>query len=282
MSLRLELRALAAAITARTPLQQRQAIQDALDFRAWRQRQFTSAREAEDTMERHEGIAEYSGRILAQDKAMDDHLVAHLRGGDAVSAYARSFAYYSGPAYGVLLDRASPDWRGRWNRRDGLPDLLARALHLQGVADEVTFIAAGARHGLAEVQAEEAARAARQAAVIARLRAELIDGAVLLAPVNGASFSFDPNSVTPLSPEGSVYGVIRVAAEWGVLDVKKAALLAADWSRLSVSYPGAAVTPEGGQGEGWTLWLKPGWRLLPGKRAGDWVIGVQSAAEPSR
>ena len=272
LSLRLELRALLAAITATTPLAQRQATLDALTFRAWRQARFPEAREAEDAMERHEGIAEYTGRILSQDDAMSAHLAEHLLKGDTVKAYARSFAYYTGPAYGVLLDRASPDWRGSWNRRDGLPEMLAAALKQEVAVDDATFNERATRYGVADIQAQESARTIKQAEVVAGLRARLIDGPVLIAPVNGASFTFDPSRVTPLPPEGAVYGTIRAATPWGVLEVASEGLLSTDWSRLSVAYVGTAVAGGEVKGNGWSLHLKPGWTLASGERAGDWTI----------
>ncbi len=275
VALRLELRALRAALATNVPVRRRQAVQDALVFRGWRQARFPQAREAENAMERHEGIAEYSGRLLAQDATLEAHLVEHLHRGDAVKAYARSFAYYTGPAYGVLLDRASPGWRERWNRRDGLPEQLAVALQLDVPAGEAAFKQRAARHGLAEIQAQEAARAAEQARVVAALRARLVDGPVLVAPVNGASFSFDPGRVTPLASHGAVYGVIRAAAAWGVLEVADGGLLSSDWSRLSVAYGDAAVSADEVKGEGWSLRLKPGWTLAQGARAGDWTITRQ-------
>lgn len=275
LSLRLELRALRAAITATTPLAQRQAVLDALTFRAWRQARFPEAREAEDAMERHEGIAEYTGRILSQDDAMSAHLAEHLLKGDTVKAYARSFAYYTGPAYGVLLDRASPGWRGSWNRRDGLPEMLAAALKQEVAVDDATFDERATRYGVADIQAQESARTIKQAEVVAGLRARLIDGPVLIAPVNGASFTFDPSRVTPLPPEGAVYGIIRAATPWGVLEVASEGLLSTDWSRLSVAYVGTAVAGGEVKGNGWSLHLKPGWTLAPGARAGDWTITRQ-------
>lgn len=275
LSLRLELRALAAAVAATDPEERLRAVQDALTFRAWRQARFPDARQAEDAMERHEGIAEYTGRILSQDAAMSAHLADHLRKGDGIAAYARSFAYYTGPAYGVLLDSASPGWRAAWNRRDGLPAMLASVLGLAVSPDDAAFAQSGSRYGMRGIQAEEAARAVGQAAVSAALRARLVDGPVLAAPVNGASFSFDPNRVTPLPPEGTAYATIRAAAAWGVLEVEKDGLLSADWSRLSVQYTGAAASAEGLKGDGWSLLLKPGWALVPGARAGDWTIRAQ-------
>lgn len=272
LSLRLELRALSAAIIATDPTQRRAAIGDALTFRAWRYARFPEAEAAEAVMERHEGLAEYTGRILSRDDEMIRHLAEHLGGGDRVSEYARSFAYYTGPAYGVLLDAASPDWKKTWDRREGLPLVLSRTLGLRVSSDDEAFAAIGQRYGAETIRTQEAARALAQSARIATLRANLVQGAVLIAPVSGANFSFDPNKVTPLPPEGAVYGVIRAAAGWGVLNVEKEALLSTDWSRLSVEHKGAVPTTDGLKGSGWTLTLKPGWELTPGPREGDWTI----------
>jgi hypothetical protein len=196
-----------------------------------------------------------------------------LAQGDQVRAYARSFAYYTGPAYGVLLDEVSPDWKKTWDRREGLPSRLAKTLGLEIPSDDEAFAASGLRYGAAAIQAEEAARALEQSARIATLRAALVEGSVLIAPVSGANFSFDPNTVTPLPPEETVYGVIRAAADWGVLEVHDAALLSTDWSRLTVEHAGAVRTDDGLKGRGWTLTLRPGWELTPGPRGGDWTIG---------
>ncbi|MFC5372826.1 hypothetical protein ACFPIF_09700 [Brevundimonas faecalis] len=272
LSLRLELRALSAALAATEPGERRRAVEDALTFRAWRRARFPEAQAAEDAMERHEGLAEYAGRRLSRDEAMIPHLAEHLRKGDRVREYARSFAYYTGPAYGVLLDEASPDWRKTWDRREGLAGMLARAVGVAPSSDDAAFAESGRRHQAETVRAEEAARAREQATRTAALRTGLIDGPVLVAPVSGANFSFDPNRVTPLPPEGSVYGLIRAAAAWGVLEVEKDGLLSTDWSRLSVAYAGTTPTDDGLKGDGWTLTLKPEWRLVPGRRDGDWTI----------
>lgn len=272
VALRLELRALAAALRADSAQQRQQAVQDALTFRAWRQARFAGAQSAEDAMERHEGIAEYTGRTASQDPAMIEHLADHLDRGDAIGEYARSFAYYTGPAYGVLLDRAAPGWRAGWAGQQGLPLLLGAALHIAAPADDAAFSASAQRHGGASVVSQESTRALQQRQRIALLQAKLVDAPVLVVPVSGASFSFHPGQVTPLPPQGAVYGVIRAAADWGVLEVAEDGLLSKDWSRLAVAHAGAARTPDGMKGNGWTLVLKPGWEAVPADREGDWTV----------
>ena len=271
IALRLELRALAAALAAPDRPQARAALADALAARRWRQSRFPGAAQREDALERHEGVAEYTGRVLAEDPAMIPHMVQRLQEGDHEDAYARSFAYFTGPAYGMLLDRFAPGWRQAWDKRTGLAPLLAERTGLDDPAP-ATLDAAGSRYGLAVLQREEQARAVGQRARQDELRAQLVAGSVLIARVKGASFSFNPTRVTPLPPDGSAYGRIRAAAEWGVLDVTKAALLSPDWTRLSVSLNGATATSNGMRGDGWMLTLKPGWQVAPSARRQDLAV----------
>jgi hypothetical protein len=54
------------------------------------------------------------------------------RGGES---FVRTFAYASGPAYGLLLDAASPGWPRTVRASDDPAALLMRALGVQPVAD---------------------------------------------------------------------------------------------------------------------------------------------------
>ena len=82
-------------------------------FRQERRRLFPKAAAAENALELNEGLAEYTGarlglRLPEQRLAYATYALARQL--DAPS-FVRSFAYASGPAYGLLLDEALPDWR---------------------------------------------------------------------------------------------------------------------------------------------------------------------------
>jgi len=69
---------------------------------------------------------------------------------------------------------------------------------------------------------------------------------------------------------GTVYPTMRISADWGVLEVSNGALLKPDWSAVSVVAPTIMdATPKG---DGWTLELKPNWKLVPGGRNGDFAL----------
>src|SRR5688500_8050666 len=107
--LQLEWRALARALRASGD-QRNAAVRDALAFRQARRRIYPAAAENERALEINEGVASYAGTVLAASSTADatasalDGLTAEKKG----ESFVRTFAYVSGPAYGLLLDDASP------------------------------------------------------------------------------------------------------------------------------------------------------------------------------
>ena len=109
--MRLEWRALAKGLRATNQAERRTAIEDSLLFREMRRSLFLGAAEEERALEMHEGLAEYTGTRLAAGTrvervklALDSLLRAELN-----ESYVRSFAYGSGPAWGLLLDQIEPN-----------------------------------------------------------------------------------------------------------------------------------------------------------------------------
>jgi hypothetical protein len=108
----IEWRALSSALQAKTPGERKVAIQDAILFRNERYAMFTGASMSETELESNEGIAEYT-RVRIGLPTSDERTRYTLRD---LSAYVeapslvRSFAYATGPAWGLLLDLASPGW----------------------------------------------------------------------------------------------------------------------------------------------------------------------------
>ena len=58
-----------------------------------------------------------------------------LAGAEEGESFARTFTYTSGPAYGLLLDAASPGWTRTVRGSDDPPAMLMRALAVQPVVD---------------------------------------------------------------------------------------------------------------------------------------------------
>jgi len=265
--LRLEFRALAAAVTAKGEAARRLAIADALGFRAARRAQAGAGAEQEREQEINEGLAEYTGRRMSGDPALDTRIAGLLAKAEAKPSFARSFAYGTGPAYGVLLDRYAPDWRATITGRDDLGALLAAAVKVR--PDPAAVDSAGAPYGYTSLRAEETAAFVERDRQAKVWTAKLVEGPVLRLPLQQLQISFNPNQVFPLPPHGTAYPSLTLTETWGALKVEGGgALISGDWSVLTLAAPAAGES----NGDGWTLTLAPGWRFKPGDRPGDVTV----------
>jgi len=275
--MQLEWRALAKAVAATDDKARRSHAADALLFRAARYRQFPDAAQSERSLERNEGLAEYTGIAIgavspAERTALTaDDLVSHV----SAPSFVRSFAYATGPGYGLLLDRYLPAWRQRIRTPDtGLSDLLAGAL---GIKNANATDAEVQRHAIAyggpALLAAEQAREQRHQQDIARYKALLVDGPRLVLPLHEPKVMFNPSTLVPLGEAGTVYPTIKVLSDWGAIEVSAGALLAPDWKHLYVAVPGKQAARTGTiEGPGWTLKLNQSWRMEAGERPGDLLV----------
>lgn len=262
--MRLEWRALAAALGANDDAAQRQAMTDALTFRAARRSMTETGAEDERALEMNEGLAEYTGLKLSGGNA-EALAVEALGTAEKGASFVRSFAYASGPAYGLLLDKTASTWRRTLKGSDDLGGLLATELGLT-TGDAATI---EARYGGAAIRAEEIQRARETRAMAAGWIAKLVDAPRLSLPFQAMQIAFDPGTIIALPPHGSVYPTLRVVDAWGVLEVSDGALIDGDWSGVAVAAPASADAVEGA---GWTLQLNAGWILEPGEREGDFRL----------
>ncbi len=283
--LQLEWRALSAALNAQGGAR-RQAAADALAFRAYRHSLFPQAQGAERALEMNEGLAEYTGvRLAARDEAQARAAVtrqierAHTR-----PTFVRSFAYVSGPAYGLLLDAAGAPWRKGLTPQSDLGALLQRALavklptRLQARAAKQ----ANRYEGRALMAAEDEREHTRRQR-LAAYRARLVEGPrLLLSLTEHVQYSFNPNELVPLDGAGTVYPTLRVTDEWGILAVENGALMTRAGERVSAVYIKAPADLQAQplKGDGWILQLNDGWRIEPGERKGDYVLRRASAHVP--
>jgi hypothetical protein len=272
-TMQLEWRALDAALSARSDADRRARIADALAFRAARYRRFPTAQKTEASLERNEGLAEYTGVMVGNNAPAERLAMAHkdltIHANDA--GLVRSFAYATGPAYGLLLDRYRPGWRSEIVHGGSPASLLASALHVD-MSAEPEIERRAARYDGATLMASERARAAAHARRIAEYTALLVTGPVLQLPLKHMKVQFNPSNLLPLGDAGTVYPTMHVGDDWGTIDVDDGALLTGDWSRLSVALPPGKLRGNTLHGNGWTVQLAPGWQVVPGKRAGDWTV----------
>jgi hypothetical protein len=267
--LRLEWRALARALRE-SGSERSAAVRDALAFRQARRSLYPSGAEPERAQEIGEGLAAYTATALVADSPSDAIASALdlLQTAEMGESFVRTFAYTSGPAYGVLLDEASPNWRRRVQNSDDLGALLATALAVQPAPDPQV---AAARYGGTELRAAEERRDQERQERLAELRRRFVDGPVLVVPGGGSGMS-DSRGAAVIPGVGTVFfNAFRASGPWGTLEAEKGALVASDGRSRRVPAPVRRdeVTLTG---DGWTFKLSPGWVIREGPRQGDYEV----------
>ncbi|HLI96847.1 MAG TPA: hypothetical protein VKT72_12270 [Candidatus Baltobacteraceae bacterium] len=246
----------------------KQALQDALTMRLYRHSLNSRTADVERRLDVLEGLAESTGidAGLAPARRIP-YALRDIAFVEAQPSYARSFAYATGPAYSELLDAAQPNWRRAIAPASDIAVTAARAYGLNaGVPSAAQAQAVIARYGGKEIEAQEAARVVRIAALDRKYKRELVVGPTLTLPMTGFHITFNPRDIETLDPYGSVYHTLRVSAPWGSIAVSGGdALISKDFRTLAVAAPrggsGSRV-----QGDGWTLRLAHGYALVANPR----------------
>lgn len=268
--MRLEMRALASALLSRGAARRR-AAQDALMFRIARLSLTAGAAAAEAALDRNEGLAAYTGVRLGAPEP-DFYAARTLDRYDENQALARSYAYATGPAYGLLLDDLQRNWRRELGQA-APADLLSAIVRPRAPTPDL-LREGEERYGGRVIAEQERVRAETQRVRIAELRQRFTQGPRLELPLAAMQFEFDPTQVTPIEGLGSVYAMLTLRDRWGELSAVEGALIDPSFTRLVVALP----APDARSGPGWRLALAPGYRIVgPGP---DGALRVQTAPLP--
>lgn len=273
--LRLELRALAKALRS-DGRDARSAAGDALLFRAVRRSLSVGASGRETALEMQEGIAEFTGTVVALKTSGESvsRVARQVETFEDQATFSRSFAYATGPAVGLLLDRYAGAWRRGLRRDTDLASLLAKALGIKLGANPIEAARLRATvYAFPAVAADEKARDKHAQVLFEKFRKRFIEGTTLSFPrTQELRRSFNPNNLVTLGDHGTVYPTGTFMSRWGRLQVDDVgALLSPDNQALRVAAPddpGARPLV----GPGWRLELAPGWTVQTASMAGSFEV----------
>ncbi len=266
--IQLEWRALSRALTS-SGAKRTAALRDALAFRHARQTAFPAAARAEAADEIREGLAEYTGIVVAASSHADRIALAvrRLANAEREVSFVRRFHAATGPAYGLLLDAFAPGWPRRVTAADDLARMLTAAAKLEPARDPA---AAAARYRGAELRAAEEKLDLERQARVAALKARFVDGPVLIVP-RPTSAAINNLGATPIPEVGLVLLEYRATPPWGSLEATRGVLVPTRGGVLHLTTPfetrGATLS-----GDGWTITLAAGWTVRPGARPGDFEV----------
>jgi hypothetical protein len=230
--LRMELHALRSALDEKNKEWWR-AASDAIIYRAQRsplKKLNSDVLLEEAKLEANEGLAEYTGQRFSEINGSNAALINRIKEADHKDSYLRSFAYYTGPAYGVLLDRCRPGWQLNYKTGDDLPLLLSTCLKkFNPPFAKLDLKAIGKRYGYDEVLVDESAREAARQKQLVENTALFVTGNYLELPLEQPNIQFDPNNLFILPDIGTIYQGLTLVDNWGKLVIKGPALVDKNW-----------------------------------------------------
>jgi hypothetical protein len=168
------------------------------------------------------------------------------------------------------------EWRSRVKTDPDFAALIRAAYKLgpATVSADQALERAHAYHGDFVIAAEtEHENAFRER--LAKFRANFLAGPLLILPVGKTfKYGFDPYQVVHLDDSNTIYLSSHVTADWGTLDAPGGVLIVhKDGLNVRLQVPAPHnLSAQPLRGEGWTLVLQKGWVLVPGERAGDYVL----------
>ena len=217
--LKLEWNALKVAVTCEGE-DKKAALEDALSFRARRRQLYPDFIAEENSLEIQEGLAEYTGRriVIPSDKEFLQSLsdLDRLYGSDNLT---RSFAYLSGPLYGLILDQSGRSWHKEMNAgsdlgssamaiyRINLPENLERAVE-----------AAKAKYDIESIDAVEDAFQRKMEERNETLRKLFAPDNVISLECPNLSIQFSPDSMIKMEDGSMVIYGCKAYCDWGTVE----------------------------------------------------------------
>ncbi len=217
-----------------------EGLRDAMTVRKMRQTMFLN--ENENQFECHEGMAEYTAFKLLplynDNEAIRKGLAAAaIMKGMNNGGFGNSFAYLTGPAYGLLLDELVPEWRISIRSGKTIPDVILAEVPLLDMVDTAEIERISTTYNVADYLAKERTRLEARDKEDAALRARFSESKWLIIHNNNTHFGFDPNErLVAYDSIGVIYKTMQLKGVFGAIDVKNGIIRANDWSRFIIPY----------------------------------------------
>ena len=259
--LKLEWAALNKAINS-TGQQKITAITDALTFRQYRREQYDCS-ENENILEIHEGIPEYTGIVCASKSESDIKQLMKKEYSNSLNkeSFVRSFAYYSGSAYGILIDEKNSNWRKKLTYNSDLGEILKDSYKIDVSSNSVEK--AKNRYNYKQIYQEELSRKQVLDKKLLEYENKFINHPIITIELDKPKIGFNPNNLVPLKDIGTVYPNITITDSFGTLNLKSGGcLLSSDWKKATISADNLKIENEKLSGDDWTIRLNSNYTIL--------------------
>ncbi len=259
--LRLELEALKKALGSN---EAEVHIKNALLFRQYRYQNFPDAKQAENSLEINEGLAEYTGSILSQRKESDlrEHYIYQINWFYTLPTFVRSFPYFTIPVYGYFMHKTDKSWNQRIKKDTNLSDFFSGFWNVkfQKLTNE-NILKIGKAYGIDSIIKIETQREIEKEKLKNKYKKAFLSDSVVVIVLENMKIGFNPSNIMPLDSFGTVYPNLRITDNWGILEVDSCgALMSPEWNKVTISYP-LQITDSLISGKGWKIKPNRSWKL---------------------
>lgn len=259
--LRLELEALKKALGSNDP---EIHIKNALLFRHYRYQILPEAKQAENSLEINEGLAEYTGSILSQRTESDlkEHYISKIDWFNTMPTFVRSFPYFTIPVYGYFMQKTDKAWNLQITNVTNLTDFMLRFWNVesQKLTNE-EILKLGKEYRIDTVIENETQREIKIEELKNEYKQTFLSDSIVVIGLENMKIGFNPSNIMPLDSFGTVYPNLRITDNWGILEVDSCgALMSPEWNKVIISFP-ELITDTLISGKGWKLKIDKSWKL---------------------
>lgn len=244
----------------------KQAVRDALVFRAARRELYPKYAQEENKFENYEGLASFTYMMLCTD-SKDDYLRRLLEYYHSIydfRSYTFSYGFVHGNLYAHLLYETGFDFSSIEDRNFDLGEALRKNYDLR--LPEVSRDIAGSlafSYDVDLVKEEERQREEQLREGLRRRTAQFTEKPVLLLELESPNFAFEAEDTDPVDTLGTIYQTIRVTDNWGKLAVEEGGcLVSPNLKFLRVPAKNVEQERQHVTGDGWHIVLNNNWELV--------------------
>jgi len=228
---------------------------DALTFRAYRYSLYPNAYLEEQGSEMLEGLANYTGLKLGGYSMDEVYDILQKK----FSCNSQMFAYFTGAAYGFILDKSSENWRKQINKNDNFLYFTQKIFNLQLPQNCKESLKKNRdQYNWQQISNEEKQLEKETKQQEKKYQKIFFSKPVLKLPMSICTGGFDMHStiIFPMA-EGKVFNGFTARGEWGVLKSKDEIFLGQD---ILIPSP---FTIKGNlvEGAGWVITLNKNWTI---------------------
>ncbi|MEQ1587599.1 MAG: hypothetical protein ABL895_17065 [Cyclobacteriaceae bacterium] len=261
----LELSALRSALTA-SGSERGEIVRDAIFIRKQRNNLFNGSGINEDALEMNEGLAEFTGVYLSGINNKENVYLLNQLDSATVNypTFTRSFAYLTGPAYGILFHQQDSLWTHSLSGQDNFEQIAERIFQIPlAKLPERELGRIEDHYNGKSIRIAEEGHQRKKEKQLQEIDFKFKKSKVLVIPyTKDATGGFDPTEIIVLSSEETYYKGLELIDAFGKLVVDNGAIRDQSRNEVHVNLPsGANLSRNSITSNDWNLTLNSGWTI---------------------